>query len=67
MVWWRRKPPPMPPQGEWDADASLAEADRALARAGQQRREQNLIAKTLREVRERNHLAELFGHDGMGA
>lgn len=67
MVWWRRKPPPAVDIDDWNADESLAAANRAGETVRQQKREQKSIAQTLREVRERNHLGELFGHDGMGA
>lgn len=68
MAWWRRKKPALRIEdNNWDAKESLAAARRAGERVRRQQREQHSIAATIRDVRERNHLAELFGHDGMGA
>lgn len=73
MAWWRRPPShtlaPEPDATEKDRvlDEALAEADAALQKAKILQAQQRTVGEIIRDIREKNHLADIWIHDGMGA
>lgn len=74
MAWWRKPPshhlaPEEPECAAKDQklNDALAEADAALQKAKLLQAQQKTMGDIIRDIRERNHLSEIWMHDGMGA